>query len=158
MPNITLITLINAPKERVFDLSRSIDLHQQSLSHTNEKAVAGKTKGLIEAGETVTWNADHLFKTRALTVKITQMQPFESFTDEMLQGDFKSMHHEHLFSNSNNITTMKDVFSFEAPYGILGKIFCNIYLTKYMTRLLAQRNLTIKEYAETDKWKTIINS
>ena len=156
MPNITLITLINAPKERVFDLSRSIDLHQQSLLHTNEKAVAGRTNGLIEFGETVTWHANHLFKTRTLTVKITQMQPFESFTDEMLQGDFKSMHHEHLFSNSNNITTMKDIFSFEAPYGIIGKIFSQTFLTAYMTKLLQQRNLVIKDFAESDKWKMIL--
>jgi hypothetical protein len=33
---ISLITLIH-------DLSRRIDLHQQSMMHTDEKAIAGKT-------------------------------------------------------------------------------------------------------------------
>lgn len=49
-----LKTFIDAPVERCFDLARSIDLHKISLEHTNEKAVAGKTAGLIEPGESVT--------------------------------------------------------------------------------------------------------
>jgi adenylyl- and sulfurtransferase ThiI len=41
MPVITLETYINADKQTVFDLARSIDLHQISTKHTNEKAIAG---------------------------------------------------------------------------------------------------------------------
>lgn len=55
MPVITLDTYIQASREVVFDLSRDIDLHQISTRHTNEKAIAGKTSGLIGLGETVTW-------------------------------------------------------------------------------------------------------
>ena len=40
MPTITLTTIIKAPIENVFDLARSIDLHQHSMQHTKEKAVA----------------------------------------------------------------------------------------------------------------------
>jgi hypothetical protein len=60
MPKIELHTEIDAPIERVFDLARSIDLHMLSTSHTNEKAIAGKTSGLIGLGEWVTWRAKHL--------------------------------------------------------------------------------------------------
>ena len=58
MPKITLKTMIDAPIERVFDLARSIDLHRDSMKETDERAVAGKTSGLIELGETVTWGSD----------------------------------------------------------------------------------------------------
>lgn len=51
MPVIQLTTLINAPVERCFDLSRSIDLHQLTAIRTTEKAIAGITKGLISKGE-----------------------------------------------------------------------------------------------------------
>ena len=34
MPLIHLTTFIAAPAERVFDLSRSIDVHKKSLAHT----------------------------------------------------------------------------------------------------------------------------
>lgn len=156
MPVIHLTTIITASKERVFDLSRSIDLHQASMQHTGEKAVAGRTSGLIEQGESVTWQAKHLFKTRSLAVQITALQPYDYFIDEMLQGDFKSMRHEHHFSCREDQTIMKDIFSFEAPFGMIGEIACSLFLTKYMIRLLQQRNLIIKEYAATGKWKMIL--
>ncbi len=55
MPIIKLETFINAPKDIVFDLARSIDLHLISTEQTSEKAIAGKTSGLIEIDESVTW-------------------------------------------------------------------------------------------------------
>jgi hypothetical protein len=57
MPTINLTTEINAPIEICFDLSRSIDLHKHSMEHTGEEAIAGRTSGLIEDGEFVTWQA-----------------------------------------------------------------------------------------------------
>src|SRR5215218_8887243 len=57
---IEMSTYIAAPRERVFDLARSIDVHQRSLEHTRERAVGGRTSGLIGLGETVTWRARHL--------------------------------------------------------------------------------------------------
>lgn len=156
MPVIKLETFIHAAPQIVFDLSRSIDLHQTSMSHTSERAIAGTTTGLINEGETVTWTAKHLFKTRRLKVHITQMQPYDFFEDEMLEGDFKSMKHKHIFKPTKNGTLMTDEFSFEEPFGFIGKVFSYIFLTVYMKALLMQRNRVIKEYAETEKWKTVL--
>lgn len=157
MPTIHLTTFIAAPVERVFDLSRSIDVHKKSLAHTNEQAVAGTVTGLIQQDETVTWKAKHLGKVRVLKVKITSMQAAESFTDEMVNGDFKQMKHEHHFKPIKNGTLMIDLFSFESPYGKLGKFFNYIFLQRYLRKLLERRNLAIKEYAETEKWKFMLN-
>lgn len=63
MPTITLVTIINAPVQTVFDLARSIDMHRHSMAHTNEKPVAGRLSGLIEDGGTVTREARYFFKT-----------------------------------------------------------------------------------------------
>lgn len=60
-----------APPEVVFDLARSIDLHKLSTAHTGEEAIAGKTSGLIELGETVTWRARHFGVMQTLTSKVT---------------------------------------------------------------------------------------
>ena len=156
MPVIILHTIIHAEPKIVFDLSRSIDLHQTSMRHTAEKAIAGTTTGLINEGETVIWTAKHFFKTRMLKVKITAMKPYEFFEDEMLEGDFKMMRHKHIFKPSDNGTLLTDEFSFEVPYGIIGKVFSYAFLTAYMKALLVQRNRVIKEYAETGKWKTVL--
>ena len=59
MPVIELRTFIKCGIEICFDLSRSIDLHQLSTTQTNKKAIAGKTSGLINLDEFVTWQVTH---------------------------------------------------------------------------------------------------
>ena len=156
MPTIHLTTFIAAPIERVFDLSRSIDLHKKSMVHINEQAVAGTTTGLIELQETVTWKAKHLLKTRVMRVRVTEMNKPFSFTDEMLEGDFKSMKHEHHFKKIENGTLLIDLFNYTTPYGSLGEIAEKLFLTNYIKKLFEQRDKTIKEYAESGKWKFVL--
>ncbi len=121
MPKIELLTEINAPIENVFDLARSIDLHMESTKQTGEQAIAGKTSGLIELGETVTWRAKHFGIWQTLTSKITEYNYPNYFVDEMVQGAFKSIRHEHHFTKVGDGTLMKDEFVFESPLGVLGQ-------------------------------------
>ena len=156
MPEIHITSFIKAPVERVFDLSRSINLHQISTTDTNEKAIDGVINGLINKNETVTWQARHFFKTRRFTSKITEMQSPGLFIDEMIKGDFKSYRHEHHFKATDNGTIMIDLVTFESPYGTIGKIANSLFLKSYLERLLKKRNAVIKDYAETQKWKAIL--
>lgn len=148
MPLILLTTFIAAPIETVFDMARSIDLHQTSMTAHAEKAIAGRTGGLIEKDETVTWTARHLGKQWRLKVKVTAMNRPHYFTDEKVEGDFKTMKHEHYFKPCDNGTIMIDQFHFESPYGFLGKLVNHLFLTGYMTRLLQERNQYLKQKAE----------
>jgi ligand-binding SRPBCC domain-containing protein len=148
---IELSTAINAPIERCFDLARSIGLHVESTSQTGEQAIAGRTSGLIELDETVTWRAKHLGIWQTLTSKITQFDYPNSFTDEMIDGAFKSIRHQHVFSRDDDQTIMKDIFMFESPFGLLGKLANHLFLTRYMENLLKKRNAVIKRAAESDR-------
>jgi|SRR5215213_3053737 len=156
MPEIRLQTFINAPVERCFDLARSIDLHKVSLEHTGEKAIDGKTSGLIGKGEFVTWQARHFGIKQRLSVKITAMKPPDYFCDEMTKGAFKSMRHEHFFETRENETLMIDKFYYKAPFWIFGAFFDYFVLKNYMKRLLERRNQTIKRIAESDEWEKLI--
>jgi len=127
------------------------------MSHTQEEAIAGTTSGLIGLNETVTWKAKHLRRVRVLKSKITAMDPPLSFTDEMVDGDFKSLRHEHHFKRIDNGTLLIDIFTYEAPYGSLGRLADRLFLTRYMKTLLETRNKTIKDYAESEKWKFILD-
>jgi ligand-binding SRPBCC domain-containing protein len=157
MPHIHLTLFIAAPIDRVFDLSRSINLHQISTADTNERAIDGVLNGLINKNETVTWQARHLYKTRLFISKITEMQSPDFFIDAMIKGDFKSFHHEHHFKTADNGTIMIDLVNFVSPYGAIGKIANSIFLTSYIEKFLKKRNAVIKDYAETQKWKAILN-
>lgn len=107
--------------------------------------------------DTVTWTAKHLFRQRRLKIKITKIHPPEFFIDEQIDGDFKMLKHEHYFKSIENGTIMIDQFHFETPRGILGRLFNKIYLENYMTKLLLERNKTIKEAAEGNLWKQYIS-
>lgn len=156
MPYIHLTTFVAAPIERVFDLSRSIDLHKQSMQRYNEVAIGEKRSGLLKAGDEVIWQAKHLFKERKLKIKITDMKPPFSFIDEQVDGDFVKMKHEHYFKELQNGTFMIDQFHFDIPYGKLGALFNKVYFTRYMQRLLEERNEQIKKVAEGAHWKPFL--
>ena len=123
MPLIELKTIIKSDIKSCFDLSRNIDFHQISLKHSSEKAVAGKTSGLIGLGEQVTWEAKHFWVTQQLTSKITAFDSPYYFVDEMISGAFKSIKHEHIFETESDKTLMTDKFYFETPFGFFGKLF-----------------------------------
>lgn len=158
MPTISLETSINAPVEVCFDLSRSMDLHVISTKHTGERAIAGVTSGLINLGESVTWRAKHFGVWQHLSSRITEYKRPYYFADEMVAGAFKRFKHEHHFKESGNgFTLMQDVFDYTSPHGTIGRIADKLFLKKYMTRLLSERNSVIKHYAESGKWKSLLN-
>lgn len=148
MSTIYLNTVIKADIHYVFDLARNIDLHQQSTSKSHEKAIAGRTSGLIEENETVTWRAKHLGVYQNLTTKIISMEKPVQFIDVMQKGAFKSMRHCHIFKTVNGKTLMTDIFEFESPLGIIGKLFNTVFLTGYLRKFLLNRNEMIKTIAE----------
>lgn len=156
MPTIILETQIKSPQKIVFDLSRSIDLHKISTKQTNEEAIAGITSGLIKKDESVTWRAKHFGIYQTLTSRITEFNMPEYFVDEMVKGIFKRIKHEHVFKVNGDHTLMIDVFDYESPLGVLGRIADELFLGKYMTALLIKRNAVIKEFAETGKWKKVL--
>lgn len=156
MPKITLETIIAAPIKRVFDLARSIDLHRESMKDTDERAVAGKTSGLIELGETVTWEATHFGIRQNLTSKITKFESPFVFSDAMVSGAFARFDHDHFFETIDGKTLMRDVFDYNSPLGFLGQIADFLFLESYMKNLLSERNRTIKQTAESEEWRKFL--
>jgi ligand-binding SRPBCC domain-containing protein len=148
MTTITLLTVIKAPIDKCFDVSRDIRIHELSTWNTNERAIAGKKSGLCELNDEITWQATHFGVRQRLTVKITKLNRPEFFEDVMLKGAFKSMRHEHHFRQVNDTTEMTDIFIYVVPFGIVGKWFDKLILRNYMTRFLTVRNQTIKEVSE----------
>jgi ligand-binding SRPBCC domain-containing protein len=78
-------------------------LHKISTKHTNEEAIAGKTSGLIELNESVTWKAKHFGFYQLLTSKITEFENPDYFVDEMV-GAFKWFKHKHSFTTHDDKT------------------------------------------------------
>ncbi|HQE33310.1 MAG TPA: SRPBCC family protein [Flavobacterium alvei] len=148
MTTINLTTKIKATKQIVFDVSRNIDIHQQSASKSNEIAIAGVTSGLINLNETVTWKGKHFGFYLTHKSRITAMDLYSYFVDEMEEGKFKTFKHQHFFEETNGVTTMTDQLHYETPFGIFGKLFDYLFLKKHLTQFILERNKILKVIAE----------
>jgi ligand-binding SRPBCC domain-containing protein len=148
MPVINLRTRIAAPPSRCFDLARDVDLHQRSTAASRERVVAGVTSGLLGRGDEVTWEATHFGVRQRLTSRITEFDPPNRFVDEMVRGVFRRFRHEHQFLAVEGGTEMVDVFDYTSPLGRLGRLADRVFLARYMTTLLRERNAFLKRVAE----------
>ena len=152
MGRIELTLRIEASAALVFDLARDIDAHVASTPGTEERPVArggGKTTGLMELGDEVTWRARHLGVTQELTSRITAFDRPRYFRDSLVRGAFARFDHDHFFEElAPRCTVMRDVFDFASPLGPLGWLADALFLDRYMRRLLETRGRVLKELAE----------
>src|SRR5688500_410312 len=156
MSRIELSIFIAAPPERVFDLARSVDAHVRSTARTGERAVGGKTSGLLALGDEVTWRARHLGVVQDLTSRITAFERPRYFRDSMLRGAFAHFDHDHYFTAADRGTVVRDVFEYRAPLGAAGWVAERLFLTSYMRRFLLGRLRELKALAESDGWVEFI--
>ena len=123
-------------------------MHQNSASKTNEKAIAGVISGLINFNETVTWRGKHFGFYLKHKSRMTAMDFYDYFVDEMEEGKFKSFKHEHSFVEKDGKTVMIDNLNYETPFGIIGRIFDKFILKNHLTNFIIERNRMLKELAE----------
>jgi ligand-binding SRPBCC domain-containing protein len=149
VPLLRLVTHVHAPRERVFDLARSVELHVESLARHGERAVAGRTSGLLELGDEVTWRARHFGIPLRLASRIMELERPAFFVDEQARGPFASLRHEHRFEEHDGGILMTDLFEYRAPLGALGRIADRLFLERHLRRVVMDRAEAVKSAAET---------
>ena len=150
---------VAAPPERCFDLARSVDLHAHSAAATGERPVGGVTRGLLGAGQEVTWRARHFGVRQSLTSRMTAFDRPRHFRDSMVRGAFRRFDHDHYFEPSGDGgTVMREVFDYEAPLGPLGRLAERLFLTRYMRHFLEERNRHEKAAAESADWRRYLGA
>ncbi|WP_145025667.1 SRPBCC family protein [Paenibacillus sp. Y412MC10] len=143
--------MIYAPIEVCFDVSRNVDDHSRTVwPHTNERVVAGRMSGLLEAGDTVVFEARHFGIRQRLTSKVAEMDKPYSFTDEMQKGAFRHLTHRHEFEEIAGGTLVRDILDFSAPFGWVGRVFDALVLEKYMRSFIRYRQRTLKALIENE--------
>ena len=150
MARIELSLYVAAPVDRCFDLARSVEAHLRSTAATGERAVGGKTTGLLGLGDEVTWRARHFGVRQHLTSRITAFDRPRHFRDSMVRGAFARFDHDHYFEPEGNGTRIRDVFDYDAPLGPLGWVAERVFLSAYMHRFLLTRLRELKRLAESD--------
>ncbi|WP_404443190.1 SRPBCC family protein [Sutcliffiella horikoshii] len=150
MPLIEHQQFIKAPIQKCFDLARNVDIHIQTTSKTKERAVGGVTAGLLEKGDTVTWEATHFGIKQRLTAEVILMEPPYKFVDIMVKGAFQSFVHTHQFTEAAGGTMMIDKFQYKSPFGIIGVAADKLILERYMRKFIISRAKELKKIAENE--------
>lgn len=157
MARIELQTEIAAPRQRCFDLARSVDLHVWSAARTGEAVVGGRSAGLLELGEQVVWRARHLGVRWTMAVRISAFDPPGHFRDSLVRGPLLRMDHDHYFAEAVAGTTlMRDAFEYRAPYSVLGRAAEVLLLDRHLRAFLERRNQALKAVAESDAWRQFL--
>ncbi len=143
-----LVTDLATSPERAFALSLDVGAHERSMAASGERAVAGTTTGTIGLGETVTWRARHFGIVWRMTSRITALEAPGRFVDEQVRGPFARFRHEHRFTASAGGTRMVDEVTLTAPFGPLGRLAERLVLGRYLRRLIADRNASLRSELE----------
>ncbi len=145
---IEVITVVRAGIEVCFDLARSVDSHLRSLAHTGERAVAGRTSGLLELGDEVTWRGRHFGLWHSHRARITAFDRPVHFRDTMVAGRFRTFEHDHFFMAVDGATQVRDVLVFASPAGWLGRFVDRCVMAGYLRRLLQARAAVLRDEAQ----------
>jgi ligand-binding SRPBCC domain-containing protein len=141
---------INAPIERCFLLSTSIELVARTL---RMKPVLGKTHGLVENGDRVVWQGWKFALPQFHETLITTYEAPTFFRDTMGRGRFKRFQHDHQFTEIDGHTLLQDKVRFSLPFGPLGRMVAERVIVPHIAELVQQRFQLLKRVAETDEWR-----
>jgi ligand-binding SRPBCC domain-containing protein len=150
MEKIRLATWIDAPVERCFLLSLSVDLN---VASAGKKAVDAMLDGLVGEGETTTFQRAY-FGLQQHTTRIEAFRPFSYFRDVMVSGPFRHFEHDHHFAAMDDGTRIRDEIRFSAAWGPLGRILARRRLAAF----LIERSAAIKRVAESNEWRQYLES
>ena len=158
MPVIHLTTIVHAPVERVFNLSRHRGLYVQCMQWHPQKHSASKSLGLLEEGELLSWQAKIFGKNRLFRTKLSQMQPVGFLQQVMPQSNWIHICHQQHFKPLANGAVMIDEFSFQPAHPAWNNLFLRLLVTPRLRRLLERKNAIMKQVAESEEWKQYLSA
>jgi ligand-binding SRPBCC domain-containing protein len=152
MEIIRVGTWIDAPVERCFLLSLSVDLHVATARSTQEHASTEAVRGTIGEGDTLTFKGHHFGMRGRHTTLIEKLRPHGYYRDVMISGPFQHFEHDHHFATMDDGTRMRDEIRFSAGSGLLSRLATRMFLRKRLKAFLIERNAMIKRLAESEDW------
>jgi ligand-binding SRPBCC domain-containing protein len=148
MTTIVVETRIAAPIEVCFDLARDVETHLKTSASTGERAVGGKTSGLLELHDVIAFEGVHFGIRQRHTSKIVEFDRPHRFVDEMVQGALSSLRHVHEFAVDGHEVVMRDTLTWRSPLGPLGVIADRLFVASHLRRFMVDKQSKLKAYAE----------
>jgi len=144
---------VNAPIERCFLLSTSLELVRQSMKMRLVAGESSKADGLVAGGDRLVWRGWAFGLPHRHESRITKYDRPAFFQDTMERGRFTRFQHDHFFTEIGGRTLLNDKVRFSLPLGGMTRPLGRFVLTPYVARLLRQRLELLKRVAESEEWK-----
>ncbi|WP_159023547.1 SRPBCC family protein [Formosa sp. L2A11] len=77
--------------------------------------------------------------------EITHVKDNHYFVDEQRVGPYKIWHHQHFLEETPEGTLMKDIVTYQPPFGILGNIANVIMIENKLKEIFEYRNTVLNE-------------
>lgn len=77
--------------------------------------------------------------------EITHVKEQEYFVDEQRVGPYKVWHHQHMLEPTKNGVLMKDIVSYQPPFGLLGTIANKLIIRKKLKEIFEYRRKALEE-------------
>ena len=149
---------INAPIQRCFLLSTSIELVQQTLGLRPIAAESRRSTGLITAGDQLVWRGWKFGLPQLHETLITGFDEPRFFQDTMGRGRFARFQHDHHFTpgqgaDGTATTLLSDEVHFTMPFGWAGALVGQWVMVPHVRGLVRRRFALLKRVAEGDAWR-----
>lgn len=97
-------------------------------------------------GMIISYKVSPLFGIKTTWVtEITQVRNLEYFVDEQRIGPYKIWHHQHFIEPIDGGVLMKDIVTYEPPFGFLGRIANSIIIRKKLKEIFDYRTKAVEE-------------
>ena len=144
---------VNAPIERCFMLSTSLELVERSLNMRLVESESTKTSGLVIGGDRLLWRGWVFGLPQLHETLITKYAQPDFFQDTMGRGRFKRFQHDHSFTEIGGRTLLNDKVRFSLPLGRVTGPIARFVVMPHVSRLLRHRLELLKRVAESNEWK-----
>jgi len=78
--------------------------------------------------------------------EITQVKEHHFFIDNQVKGPFRLWHHQHFFTETNQGVLMRDVVTYELPFGFIGRLFGSRIVAARVKHIFAHRSKVIDHF------------
>lgn len=139
--------VVDASKEELWKFISS----PENLKHITPNYmgfdIISSTVAKMYEGMIITYNVSPLpgFKTKWVT-EITHIREGEFFVDEQRIGPYSMWHHQHVLEVIDEVVVMKDIITYQPPFGFLGAIANRLFIRKKLDEIFDYREKAIDDY------------
>jgi len=139
--------LISASQLDLWDfISSPANLKKITPPEMGFDIVSGAVPEKMYAGMIVKYRVRPLFGIPTTWVtEITHVQEGNSFVDEQRIGPYKMWHHQHFLEQQTDGVLMKDIVSYQPPFGFLGAVANAIIIRSQLAKIFDYRTLALEK-------------